>query len=194
MNRPQLAEDAPKLVDAAGTVWYLDRPSGRYFAPARQQPPTWAKTLHSRAELAGQGPLRAVQPPTDTSINTATAALTGAGSKAVATLAVALHQTAGRVGGVAALTVGRPGANESMYVRDLAHAGAQIAAARVDLDALTVLVGMLTEWMTAAEQVPDLGDTLQHCLRQASKQLGSAHSLCDRWLRHDESLFAFISD
>jgi hypothetical protein len=55
-----------------------------------------------------------------------------------------------------------------------------------------VLVDVITDWMTA-DRVPDLGDILQHCLRQAGQHLGSAHSLCDRWLGHDENLLTFIS-
>ncbi len=179
-----------RVVDRDGQGWWTVGHDGRgeLFTTTVEFVSTHPELEHvAREELeAARGPLReVVAMPTEDS-DALKGALTAAGPKAMATVMVALNQTAQRVvattGTSAALVAGRPGSWEASRIRHLAWEGDSISSTRVDPAALDVLTQTLERWVLGDTPV-ELAENLAYVLSSVAGHAGGWAKITDRWVR-----------
>lgn len=181
-------EDRPYgLADRYGEGWLRNGHDGTYTTYPAMELGEWT---YEQLD-ADRGPLRPVVAIGQEESEALTEALVKAGKKATATLLAAVHHTAQKLtatGSAAALTAGRPGSWEATVFRtQIAWMGEDIAASRVDDEALEVAVAALTRWTTGPTQV-ELADGLASILGDAAKRAGGWAAVTDQWLDGNETV------
>lgn len=189
---PERREPPYRVVDRENQGWHQVS-GGRYeadFGEARG-----LSDLDYAALEEQRGPLRAVVPYDPGDALLITSALADAGTKAVASVLVALYQVTreyadadsspGRRNG-GTLTAGREGSRESYAMNLLAwEVGSDLAdkPSRFDPECVQALTGVLRVWTGQRETYTEVAENLAFLVGQVADELGGWDKIADRFLR-----------
>ncbi|MFD8363441.1 hypothetical protein ACFW9V_22750 [Streptomyces hygroscopicus] len=186
--RLSTGKELPWFVDGRGFTWQPVTGDGERYEAHNKIP----KNSYTPAELATlRGPVRKIAAPQPEDMQLVRDALTIAGTKALATLAVALMHgsKAGRdcTGHPGALVAGCPGSWESQTVRLLVwQTGPVIEAEQTHPEALAVLRDVIIRWV-AGDPMVEVAGSLAHALVAVTQQQGGFEQISDSRL-HDYAL------
>ncbi|GGV50297.1 hypothetical protein GCM10010245_79130 [Streptomyces spectabilis] len=204
---PTLAAEGPvyetypeRVVDIRARGW-RHTGKGRYTADLAEQRGLEPRTYDELAAI--DGPLSVVRPPGEPDAAQFVEALTAAGTKAAATLLLALYQLAAHYRQwsqeadepTGSLTAGAEEAQDSATMTDLVWSqGEQLAEQpdRIDTEALTVLKEELEYWTGTSQHYTEVAGNLAVLFSRAADAHGGWSALTDPALRKMEKLQAWL--
>lgn len=190
VRAPRPGPRAPRVVDAKYQSW-------RQVGDGRYEFEYGEPTLAFDELEAGHGPIRPVVPISDLDVEHLHAVLAAAGTRAVASIAAALHEVLtvlqsehpdpaeARRRARMALTGEGHGRNESVSLLSLAAEGEDITSGRVDDQAREQLVKMILRWVTGPDVYVQVASSLAFEVARYADQHGPVgwKRIADQWLQ-----------
>jgi hypothetical protein len=197
--QPEPVNDVPpyRVVDRYGRGWYFTS-AGTYDADYGWRDDLREWTLNEiRERREGWRP---VLPPDPAEVSAMRAHLAEAGTRAAASLLVAVHAVARTALDTTAssdlLIAGRCGSWESAYLAEVAFThGSQLAADDRDRyveDVAAFLTGVLMHWVFAPDRYTEVAENLAAIFGSAADQMGGWDAVSEGTLRLDDALERYL--